>query len=651
MTEPPARRSGVSMPMALASGRSGTPRRSTRSPASRPTGKKSSMTILIRTRHSSPSRSATWRPTRFGGCSPRTAISNTRPGARTAARSSTTRCPDRTAGSWQIQRVSADDPTATPEILYGDSSHPGYKPTYSPDGSGIVFGCNGNICRMDADGSNVVVLVRGRTRAGTQLPDLGSGVNGRRLTTPPGPSAPPCVAARDPASVESASDRINLVEGEDTMIRSRTSLARTTMTGLAAIAFAACSSGAASSPAPSTVGAGPIRLARLDRRRQRRSRSVSRHQKNRTCRASRSLTDSSPEVARASGGQLAVDVTYNAGTQESGKEQRVASQVIAGDVDLAVVPVRAWSDVGVTSLQALAAPFLIDSDALLETVTTDDTVIEPLLEGMRDQGLIGLAVWPEDLRHPFTFEENGRPLVSPADFKGRTIWAITSGSQQELIEALGATMIDDRSVDPFVADGSLRGAESGLWAGAANLPGPPTATGDVTFYPKIEVIVAEDAVWSRLSPDQQAIVRAAAVAARDLAIADHRTDADLAKAYCAQGGKVALAGPANVAKFMDAAKPIYDRLERRPLTATALAAIRALKSSTPASVSTACKPPVSADGDDPTGRAWTGDRHDPGWDLPAADARRWKTSWPRVWMRRTHATMQARSRWSSKVRG
>ena len=59
----------------------------------------------------------------------------------------------------QIQLAPADDPTATPEVLYGDSTHAGYKPTYSPDGSSIVFGCDGNICRMDADGSNVVVLI------------------------------------------------------------------------------------------------------------------------------------------------------------------------------------------------------------------------------------------------------------------------------------------------------------------------------------------------------------------------------------------------------------------------------------------------------------------------------------------------------------
>jgi Tol biopolymer transport system component len=59
----------------------------------------------------------------------------------------------------QIERVPADDATATPEVLYPGGGHYGYKPAYSPDGSRIVFVCENDICLMDADGSNVTKLV------------------------------------------------------------------------------------------------------------------------------------------------------------------------------------------------------------------------------------------------------------------------------------------------------------------------------------------------------------------------------------------------------------------------------------------------------------------------------------------------------------
>lgn len=62
--------------------------------------------------------------------------------------------------SGPIERIPADDPTAPGEVLAGDASHGVYKPAYSPDGSSIVFGCDGNVCRMNADGSDVVELLR-----------------------------------------------------------------------------------------------------------------------------------------------------------------------------------------------------------------------------------------------------------------------------------------------------------------------------------------------------------------------------------------------------------------------------------------------------------------------------------------------------------
>jgi Tol biopolymer transport system component len=74
----------------------------------------------------------------------------------------------------QIELVPADDPVRAPHSLYGDLQHDAFKPAFSPDGSRIVFGCGLPICLMNADGSNVVVLVEA---PGVELNHPAWGVN------------------------------------------------------------------------------------------------------------------------------------------------------------------------------------------------------------------------------------------------------------------------------------------------------------------------------------------------------------------------------------------------------------------------------------------------------------------------------------------
>lgn len=61
--------------------------------------------------------------------------------------------------SGPIERISAIDPSGKPVVITGDGQGV-YKPVYSPDGSSIAFGCAGQVCRMNADGSKVLVVLR-----------------------------------------------------------------------------------------------------------------------------------------------------------------------------------------------------------------------------------------------------------------------------------------------------------------------------------------------------------------------------------------------------------------------------------------------------------------------------------------------------------
>ncbi len=108
-----------------------------------------------------------------------------------------------------------------------------------------------------------------------------------------------------------------------------------------------------------------------------------------------------------------------------------AELVRSGQVDLAILATREWSPLGVSSLDALEAPFLIDSDALAAAVATSD-VADMAMAGLGELGVTGLAMWPEDLRHLFGFGPFGRAFTTPGDVEGATILAISGAYGHEL---------------------------------------------------------------------------------------------------------------------------------------------------------------------------------------------------------------------------
>ncbi len=243
---------------------------------------------------------------------------------------------------------------------------------------------------------------------------------------------------------------------------------------------------------------------------------------------------------------------------------------------------------GASSLQALQAPFLITDGALAATVAEGD-IAERALAGLADVGVTGLALWPEDLRHPFALGDHA-PFLAPADFEGATVLVQPSALSRAMVTDLGAELYVDGDRGADAAAGLLDGAESGLLQGHT-LPGHPTATGDVTFYPKFQVLSANSESFSALTSEQQGVLRDAAAETRRRSIEARTSEADAATAWCEAGGTIVLAGPEGVAAFQEAATPTIESISENALTAELIAAIEALKSVTePAPGATACAP-------------------------------------------------------------
>lgn len=238
-------------------------------------------------------------------------------------------------------------------------------------------------------------------------------------------------------------------------------------------------------------------------------------------------------------------------------------KVMDGTLDMGNVPSRAWDVEGVTSLRALNAPFLITSDALLDEVVASDLAGE-MMGGLDDVGVVGLALLPESPRHPFGF---AAPLLGPDDYVDGTVRAPLSATTELMFSALGGSRTGaERDFDTQI------GMES---AYHFDVEGP--ATGNVTFYPKTNVLAINADAYGGLTDDQRSILERAAGETLDWAIENRPDDLEAAAGFCDEGGTIVLASDADLAALEQAVQPVYDELEADPQTEAHLEAIRQLK--------------------------------------------------------------------------
>jgi TRAP-type C4-dicarboxylate transport system substrate-binding protein len=291
-------------------------------------------------------------------------------------------------------------------------------------------------------------------------------------------------------------------------------------------------------------------------------------------------------VTEVSGGTLIVEPVWEAGRVASGEatpggaDQAVVGMVQDGELDMGLIPARAWDTVGVPTFQALTAPFLVDSNELAAHVTNDERANE-MLAGLDEIGLTGLALFPDQLRHFISF---GAPILTPADVDGTTIRALPSDATYALIEALNARPEDvaGQTFNDRVNSGAIAAAESSFALAAASLPRPGTVTANLTLFPKINTLVINSDVFDELDDERQEALRTAAEDTREWAASTQAMpEPELATAHCDRGGSVVLTTDAELKAFEQAAASVYAEIEQNETTRGLIEHIRELKAEMP----------------------------------------------------------------------
>jgi TRAP-type C4-dicarboxylate transport system substrate-binding protein len=289
------------------------------------------------------------------------------------------------------------------------------------------------------------------------------------------------------------------------------------------------------------------------------------------------------EVRRRSAGRLRIKIIFEADVKAVGGnkpafDQTVARLVRDGHLPLGLIPARAWDTFGVTSLQALQAPFLVTTNDLTATILRGPLVAD-MLAGLQRAGVVGLTLLPDGLRHPVGLRG---PLRGPDDYRGIRIRVPHSRASEMLMRALGARPMDlnGEGFANAVAAGRVTAAESSLEL-AGTLPAGVWISTNVTPYPKVDTLVADREAFAGLRGDERAVLRDAAASTLGAALKHGLGDSAAAAAACAHGDRLVNVKPAELAALEKAAQPVYGELERDPATRRFITEIKALKARTP----------------------------------------------------------------------
>ncbi len=292
----------------------------------------------------------------------------------------------------------------------------------------------------------------------------------------------------------------------------------------------------------------------------------------------RDLTEYVASVDRLSAGSLRLEQRQGWREKEIDYDRHTLADVRTGKLALAKIAVGSLGTLGAHELDALTAPFLVDSLALEQTVLASPLADE-MLTGVDRLGVVGVSMLAGEPRRPFG--QRGR-FLGPADYRGALFGITPSRVEAATLEALGAKPRDYIFGElPY----SFAGAELDLATiEAGNYDTSVTsATGNVVFGPRAFVVVMNRNVFAKLAADQRRIMRTAGREAVYPAIARLRTEErDETGILCRRGQLTFVkASRRQVDALHFAVRRVYATLERDPKVHGIIDEIEAMKRRSP----------------------------------------------------------------------
>jgi TRAP-type C4-dicarboxylate transport system substrate-binding protein len=237
---------------------------------------------------------------------------------------------------------------------------------------------------------------------------------------------------------------------------------------------------------------------------------------------------------------------------------------------LALIPARAWHSRGVTTLETLQLPTLVETDDQADRVA-QSAFVPDMLAGLQAAGLTGFAIYPEGLRHVVTY--GGIGVLTSTNLKGKRVRALSADTPSATIKALGGIPVESEDLDADVNGGRIQAAETSLTLLSSG-PGQPVMTANVALYYKFQVLAIRTDSYNKLDPTVQQLLRTAAASTLSQIVAERPRERDAFRAACADPALgVAVASADTVRALRAQMRGTLEDARQDPLTARSIDAV------------------------------------------------------------------------------